>query len=52
VARALLRAQQPWSLLGRLLLLPPISWIAPFSYRVVARYRYRLPGATPTCRIS
>jgi len=51
VAHALLAANAPWSLLGRLLLTPPVSWIARQGYRVVARYRYRLPGGTPACKI-
>lgn len=51
VARALLAAGGGWGLVGRLLLMPPVSWVAPFGYRLVARYRHRLPGGTPACRI-
>lgn len=35
---------------GALVLAPPVSWIAACVYWLVARYRYRLPGATPACR--
>jgi predicted DCC family thiol-disulfide oxidoreductase YuxK len=51
VAFALIAAGGPWSMIGRLLLTPPLSWVAPIGYRLVARYRYRLPGGTPACRV-
>ncbi len=38
-----------WKLIGRMLLLPGISWIAAKVYRLVADNRYRLPGSTPAC---
>ncbi len=50
VGRALVAAGNGWAIVGRILLAPPVSWIAPFGYRVVARYRYRLPGGTPACK--
>ena len=50
IARALIAARGRWSLAGWILIAPPVSWIAPLGYRVVARYRYRLPGATPACK--
>lgn len=37
--------------MGWIILLPPTSWLAAGIYRVVVRWRYRLPGATPACRI-
>jgi len=40
-----------WGLLGRALVVPPLRWIGGPVYRLVARYRYRLPGATAACRI-
>jgi predicted DCC family thiol-disulfide oxidoreductase YuxK len=40
-----------WALLGVLLSLPPISWVAPPVYRLVAANRYRLPGGTAACRV-
>jgi predicted DCC family thiol-disulfide oxidoreductase YuxK len=51
VARSLIAAGGSWAILGRLLLVPPMSWIAPFGYRIVARFRYRLPGGTPACKV-
>lgn len=51
VARALIAARGSWSIVGRLLLAPPLSWIAPTGYRIVAHYRYRLPGGTPACKL-
>ncbi|WP_442789936.1 thiol-disulfide oxidoreductase DCC family protein [Nocardia sp. CDC160] len=49
VARLLLRASLPWRILGALLLIPPLSWIAAGLYRLIADNRYRLPGGTPAC---
>lgn len=50
---ALLRGQPVAALrvLGWLATVPPWSWAAEAGYRVVARYRYRLPGGTPACRL-
>src|ERR1035437_347297 len=42
VAGALLATSSAWQLVGYALLVPPISWIAPPLYRVVARHRHRL----------
>lgn len=44
----ILRAQPtlPWRVAGRVLATPPVSWIAAGCYRLVARYRLRLPGST------
>lgn len=39
-----------WSLLGVLMEAPLLSWIAAGLYRLAARYRHKLPGATPACR--
>ncbi|MEM9554385.1 MAG: DUF393 domain-containing protein [Acidobacteriota bacterium] len=50
IARALIACGAPWPLLGRLLLVPPISWAAALGYRLIARYRGLLPGTTPACR--
>lgn len=49
VARVLLRVKGAWPLLGSALLVPPLSLVAPVVYRVVARYRHRIPGATSQC---
>lgn len=40
-----------WRVLGWLCLVPPTSWFAAILYRVIARYRHRMPGGTPACRI-
>jgi predicted DCC family thiol-disulfide oxidoreductase YuxK len=48
---AALKAGRPlWRPLGRLLLLPGISWLAAKGYEQVAANRYRLPGGTPACK--
>ena len=36
--------------LGRVLLVPPLSWAGTAVYPLVARWRHRLPGGTPACR--
>ncbi len=36
---------------GWFILHAPSSWLAAGIYRLVARWRYRLPGATPACRV-
>ena len=51
VARALMAPHGPWAVVGWILLVPPVSWLAPLGYRLVARYRYRLPGGTPACKV-
>jgi len=50
---ALLRGQPIPSVraLGWLATVPPWSWAARAGYALVARYRYRLPGGTPACRM-
>jgi predicted DCC family thiol-disulfide oxidoreductase YuxK len=34
----------PWSVLGRLLLLPGVSWVAGRIYHVISVNRHRIPG--------
>jgi predicted DCC family thiol-disulfide oxidoreductase YuxK len=51
VAAALRAAGGLWALLGLLLLVPPLSWLAQAVYRVVAANRMRLPGGTATCAL-
>jgi predicted DCC family thiol-disulfide oxidoreductase YuxK len=41
-----------WKLIGRVIQLPGISWLAARAYRLVANNRYRLPGGTPACAVS
>lgn len=50
-ALLLRRAARPWRAVGRLMLIPPISWIAAALYRIVAANRHRLPGGTPACAL-
>jgi predicted DCC family thiol-disulfide oxidoreductase YuxK len=47
---AILQAQpsRPWRMAGYVLATPPLSWIAAGCYRIIARYRRRLPGASCT----
>jgi predicted DCC family thiol-disulfide oxidoreductase YuxK len=48
-----LRCCHGWkSILGRLLEVPPLSWLSAALYPVVVRYRYRLPGGSPACRVA
>ena len=51
VGRALLAGGGGRRVAGALVLTPPLSWAAAVLYRLVARYRHRLPGATPACRV-
>ncbi len=44
IAAWLLASGRPWSLAGRAMLIPPVSWLAACVYRVVSRNRHRIPG--------
>ena len=51
IARAL-RAAHGWpSVVGSALLVPPLRWLAAGAYPLIARWRHRLPGGTPACRV-
>ena len=50
-AQFLILSNYPWKILGFLLELPLINWIARIIYGVIARNRYRLPGGTPECKL-
>jgi predicted DCC family thiol-disulfide oxidoreductase YuxK len=51
IARAL-RAARGWpAVVGRILLVPPFRWLAAGAYPLIARWRHRLPGGTPACRM-
>lgn len=50
VGQLLLASGLVWRPLGALILAPGIRVIAEAVYRVVARYRHRLPGGTPACQ--
>lgn len=49
----LLKIQNSWllKLLGRVLLVPPMSWLSRLGYFLVAKYRHKLPGGTPACEL-
>ena len=49
IAAVLGSAGRIWRVVGRVLLLPGVSWLAARAYRLVADNRYRLPGGTPAC---
>ena len=51
VARALRAAGRGWAVLGVVLSTPPVRWLAPPVYRLVAANRHRLPGGTAACRV-
>lgn len=52
VGEALKTCRGPYAVLGRLTLARPIRPLANLVYRLVARYRYRLPGGTAACKIN
>jgi predicted DCC family thiol-disulfide oxidoreductase YuxK len=49
IAAVLQTAGGIWRIVGRVVLLPGISWLAARVYRLVADNRQRLPGGTPAC---
>ncbi len=51
IGRSLMTAGGVWGVIGRLLITPPVSWLAAPVYTLVAKNRGRLPGATDACRI-
>jgi predicted DCC family thiol-disulfide oxidoreductase YuxK len=44
IAAWLVASGLPWSMPGRLLLIPPVSWLAACGYRMIARHRHQIPG--------
>jgi predicted DCC family thiol-disulfide oxidoreductase YuxK len=52
IAAVLTTAGSIWRVIGRVLLLPGISWVAARVYRLVAENRHRLPGGTPACAVA
>lgn len=52
IGRSFERMALPYRLLGLAMQRPPVSWVAAPVYRLVAKYRYKLPGSTDACRIS
>jgi predicted DCC family thiol-disulfide oxidoreductase YuxK len=51
IGRLLQSGGGAWAVVGTLLLLPPVSWLAAVVYRLVAANRMRLPGGTPACAL-
>jgi len=51
VGRALLAGGGFRRMVGSFVLTPPTSWLAAGVYRLVVRWRYRLPGGTPACKV-
>ncbi|MFI7382902.1 thiol-disulfide oxidoreductase DCC family protein [Streptomyces sp. NPDC049813] len=51
VAKALLSARGAWPVLGAVLTLPPVRWVAHGVYRLIADNRHRLPGGTAACAV-
>jgi predicted DCC family thiol-disulfide oxidoreductase YuxK len=51
IAEALEAIGGGWAVAGRGLSVPPVSWLARLGYRLVAKYRHRLPGGTAACRL-
>lgn len=52
IASALRGAHGPWGTLGRLLTLGPMNVLSASGYRIVARYRHRLPGGSSHCQLT
>lgn len=36
---------------GWVMTVPPACWLASLGYALVARFRHRLPGGTPACKL-
>lgn len=50
---AILRSQPTigWRFLGHLIATEPFNSLSALGYRLIARYRHRLPGGTPACAV-
>jgi len=55
IAAWLVASGFPWSLAGLMLTVPPVSWLAAATYRMIASNRHRIPGpwrrSGTTCRV-
>ncbi len=49
----ILYLQKKWALstVAFLMLVPPLCWVSRLGYWLVARFRHRLPGGTPACKL-
>jgi predicted DCC family thiol-disulfide oxidoreductase YuxK len=50
MAKALLASSGLRRAAGAVINVPPLKWAAAAAYRLVVKYRYRLPGGTAACR--
>ena len=50
-AKGLQVCNTPLRLVGKIMSVPPVSWLARGIYPIIAKYRHKLPGATNACRI-
>jgi predicted DCC family thiol-disulfide oxidoreductase YuxK len=50
IAQALKAGSGSWALVGRVLLVPPFTWVGAAVYPLIARWRHLLPGGTPACK--
>ncbi len=51
VGKSLTAGRGPKRAVGIMISLAPLSWVAAAVYPLIVRYRYRLPGGTPACRV-
>ncbi len=51
IAKSLLACRGGWRWAGAVMEIPPVSWAARGVYWLVARYRHKLPGGTPACKL-
>ncbi|MGH3731340.1 MAG: thiol-disulfide oxidoreductase DCC family protein [Micromonosporaceae bacterium] len=51
IAALLKHSGWPWRLLGAALGLTPVLWLARPIYRLISRYRDKLPGGTAACAL-
>ncbi|MCR8573941.1 thiol-disulfide oxidoreductase DCC family protein [Streptomyces sp. Isolate_219] len=51
VAKLLMSADRGWPVVGALLTLPPVRWVAHGAYRLIAHNRHRMPGGTAACAL-
>ena len=51
IGRALVAIGGAWGLAGRLILVPPVSWLARPVYALVASNRHKMPGGSDACRL-
>ena len=49
----ILLLQRNWlfKAIGGIMLTPPFSWLSNLGYLLVAKYRHKLPGGTPACKL-